>query len=115
VKLVGADGKVSGERRFIGLYTSTAYFGSYADIPIVRRNARTSQRAGFLPNGHLGKSLVTVLETYPRDELFRPTKTSSTTSRSASRLQETSAHAPVLCGATASTASCPVSRSCRAL
>jgi glutamate dehydrogenase len=41
VKLVGADGKVSGERRHRP-HTSTAYFGSYADIPIVRRNARTS-------------------------------------------------------------------------
>ena len=29
------------------------------------------RRAGFLPKGHLGKSLVTVLETYPRDELFQ--------------------------------------------
>lgn len=72
VKLVGPDGKVAGERRFIGLYTSTAYFGSYADIPIVRRKcANIVRRAGFLPKGHLGKSLVTVLETYPRDELFQ--------------------------------------------
>ena len=72
VKLVGADGKVSGERRFIGLYTSTAYMESTAEIPIVRRKcANIVRRAGFLPKGHLGKSLVTVLETYPRDELFQ--------------------------------------------
>ncbi|WP_026121575.1 NAD-glutamate dehydrogenase [Paraburkholderia kururiensis] len=72
VKLAGADGTVKGERRFIGLYTSTAYFGSSADIPIVRRKcAHIVQRAGFLPKGHLAKSLVTVLETWPRDELFQ--------------------------------------------
>ncbi len=72
VKLVGPDGKVSGERRFIGLYTSTAYFVSCSEIPIVRRKcANIVRRAGFLPKGHLGKSLVTVLETYPRDELFQ--------------------------------------------
>ncbi|HHT8898745.1 TPA: NAD-glutamate dehydrogenase [Burkholderia cenocepacia] len=72
VKLVGADGKVVGERRFIGLYTSTAYMVSTAEIPIVRRKcANILRRAGFLPKGHLGKSLVTVLETYPRDELFQ--------------------------------------------
>ncbi|MGE8473258.1 MAG: NAD-glutamate dehydrogenase domain-containing protein, partial [Paraburkholderia hospita] len=72
VKLVGPDGKINGERRFIGLYTSTAYTTSASEIPIVRRKcANIVRRAGFLPKGHLGKSLVTVLETYPRDELFQ--------------------------------------------
>ena len=72
IKLTGADGKTIGERRFIGLYTSTAYFVSAAEIPIVRRKcANIVRRAGFLPRGHLAKSLVTVLETYPRDELFQ--------------------------------------------
>ncbi|MFX1766817.1 NAD-glutamate dehydrogenase [Paraburkholderia sp. A1RI-2L] len=72
VKLVGQDGKVSGERRFVGLYTSTAYMVSSSEIPIVRRKcANIVRRAGFLPKGHLGKSLVTVLETWPRDELFQ--------------------------------------------
>ncbi|WP_144159818.1 NAD-glutamate dehydrogenase [Paraburkholderia sp. BCC1885] len=72
LKLTGADGKTIGERRFIGLYTSTAYFVSAAEIPIVRRKcANIVRRAGFLPKGHLAKSLVTVLETYPRDELFQ--------------------------------------------
>jgi len=72
VKLVGEDGKVRGERRFIGLYTSTAYTVSTADIPIVRRKcANVVRRAGFLAKGHLYKSLVTVLEQYPRDELFQ--------------------------------------------
>ncbi|WP_233872961.1 NAD-glutamate dehydrogenase [Paraburkholderia adhaesiva] len=71
VKLVGPDGKVTGERRFLGLYTSTAYTVSTAEIPIVRRKcANIVHRAGFLPKGHHGKSLVTVLETWPRDELF---------------------------------------------
>ncbi|CAG4902561.1 NAD-glutamate dehydrogenase [Paraburkholderia gardini] len=72
VKLAGADGKVIGERRFIGLYTSTAYMVSSTEIPIVRRKcANIVKRAGFLPKGHLAKSLVTVLETWPRDELFQ--------------------------------------------
>ena len=72
VKLVGADGRIVGERRFLGLYTSTVYMTSSADIPIVRRKvANILKRAGFLPKGHLNKSLVTVLETYPRDELFQ--------------------------------------------
>lgn len=72
VKLVDDAGKLIGERRFLGLYTSTAYTGASADIPIVRRKcANILRRAGFLTKGHLHKSLVTVLEQYPRDELFQ--------------------------------------------
>jgi glutamate dehydrogenase len=72
VKLFGPDGKLIGERRILGLYTSTAYTGSINDIPIVRRKcANLVRRAGFLAKGHLHKSLVTVLEQYPRDELFQ--------------------------------------------
>ena len=71
VKRFGADGKVIGERRFIGLYTSTAYLVPTSEIPIVRRKcANIIRRAGFLAKGHLHKSLVTVLEQYPREELF---------------------------------------------
>jgi glutamate dehydrogenase len=72
VKLYGADGKLIGERRMLGLYTSTAYTGSINDIPIVRRKcANVVRRANFLAKGHLHKSLVTVLEQYPRDELIQ--------------------------------------------
>ena len=35
------------------------------------RSTRCSTRAGFDPDGHSGKALVNVLETYPRDELFQ--------------------------------------------
>jgi len=72
VKLLSPDGKLIGERRMLGLYTSTAYTCSINDIPIVRRKcANVVQRPGFLAKGHLHKSLVTVLEQYPRDELFQ--------------------------------------------
>ncbi|WP_158903528.1 NAD-glutamate dehydrogenase [Burkholderia sp. L27(2015)] len=71
VKRVGPDGKVIGERRFIGLYTSTAYLAPTSEIPIVRRKcANIVKHAGFLAKGHLHKSLLTVLEQYPREELF---------------------------------------------
>ncbi len=72
VKLLDADGKLFGERRFVGLYTSTAYMVSSAEIPLVRRKcANILARAGFLTKGHLYKSLVTILEQYPRDDLFQ--------------------------------------------
>jgi hypothetical protein len=115
VKLLDANGKLFGERRFVGLYTSTAYMVSTSEIPLVRRKcANILSRAGFLTKGHLYKSLVTILEQYPRDDCSRPTKTSCSTSRSAScGCRNTSARA-CSCGATASTALSPAWCSCRA-
>lgn len=72
VKLLDANGKLFGERRFVGLYTSTAYMVSTSEIPLARRKcANILARAGFLTKGHLYKSLVTILEQYPRDDLFQ--------------------------------------------
>ncbi|MDQ0140068.1 NAD-glutamate dehydrogenase [Cupriavidus necator] len=75
VKLLDENGQLFGERRFVGLYTSTAYTAPIAEIPLVRRKcANILARAGFLAKGHLYKSLVTILEQYPRDELFQATE-----------------------------------------
>src|SRR5207237_388332 len=72
VKRFDAEGRVIGERRLLGLYTSTAYNTNPAEIPLLRRKvAAVAQRAGFLPRSHASKALVTVLEQYPRDELFQ--------------------------------------------
>ena len=67
-----ASGAVVGEHRFLGLYTSSAYRTSFADIPLVRRKAkRVLERAGFAPGSHNEKAVVEILETYRRDELFQ--------------------------------------------
>jgi glutamate dehydrogenase len=72
VKRFDRDGKLIGELRLIGLFTSTAYTRSTRSIPYLRRKvAAVLRRAGFNPDGHSGKALVNVLETYPRDELFQ--------------------------------------------
>ncbi len=72
VKRFDAEGHVLGERRFIGLYTSTAYNANASDIPLLRRKvAAVVQRAGFLPKSHAAKALATILDQYPRDELFQ--------------------------------------------
>jgi glutamate dehydrogenase len=72
VKTFDAKGKVSGEHRFLGLWTSTAYHGSPRDIPVLRRKVeRVVQYFGLDPQSHDGKAVVNVLETYPRDELFQ--------------------------------------------
>lgn len=72
VKRFGADGQVSGEDRFLGLFTSTAYSANPADIPLLRRKvADVVARANLPSGGHAGKALINILETYPRDELFQ--------------------------------------------
>src|SRR5580704_13124696 len=72
VKRFDGAGKLVGERRFCGLFTSTAYTRPARTIPYLRRKIDgIIRRAGFDPSSHSGKALVNVLETYPRDELFQ--------------------------------------------
>ncbi|MCH7888863.1 MAG: NAD-glutamate dehydrogenase [Proteobacteria bacterium] len=72
VKRFDETGEVIGERRFIGLFTSTAYTGTPRDIPLLRRKvSKVFARSNFAPNSHNGKALLNILETYPRDELFQ--------------------------------------------
>jgi glutamate dehydrogenase len=72
IKHFDAAGHLIGERRLVGLFTSTAYTRPAHTIPYLRRKIATvSQRAGFDPASHSGKALANVLEHYPRDELFQ--------------------------------------------
>ena len=69
-----ADGNVTGEQRFVGLYTSSAYTRRPWDIPLVReRFEHVMTASGLKPTGHSGKALRHLLETLPRDELFQST------------------------------------------
>ena len=72
VKTFDSRGRVDGEHRFVGLWTSTAYHGSPRDIPVLRRKVeRVIEHFGLDPASHDGKAVLNVLETYPRDELFQ--------------------------------------------
>src|SRR5437016_3617775 len=72
LKRFDRSGKLTGEFRIVGLFTSTAYTRSTRSIPYLRRKVdAVVKRAGFDPDGHSGKALVNVLENYPRDELFQ--------------------------------------------
>src|SRR5215217_527912 len=72
VKKFDSSGEVAGERRFLGLYTFSAYSMSSLEIPIVRHKVRyVLDRAGFPAGSHNEKDLIEILETYPRDELFQ--------------------------------------------
>ncbi|HEX7184123.1 MAG TPA: NAD-glutamate dehydrogenase [Thermoanaerobaculia bacterium] len=72
VKCFDAQGRVTGERLFIGLFTAAAYATSPLLIPLLKQKIQgTLDRAGFPPNSYDGKNLRYIVETYPRDELFQ--------------------------------------------
>jgi glutamate dehydrogenase len=72
VKKFDAEGRVIGERRFLGLYTTTAYKSSPREIPMLRAKFTTVlDRAGFPPDSHDAKALVDFIESFPRDALFQ--------------------------------------------
>ncbi len=72
VKLYDTKGKLSGELRMVGLFTSTAYTRSVKRIPLIRKKVEAVLEASkFEPASHSGKALTNVLETYPRDEMFQ--------------------------------------------
>ncbi|MBC8025694.1 MAG: NAD-glutamate dehydrogenase, partial [Steroidobacteraceae bacterium] len=72
IKTFDAEGRVSGEHRFLGLWTSSAYHKPPAEIPLLRRKLEAViQHFGLPPESHDGKSVVNAIETFPRDELFQ--------------------------------------------
>ena len=72
VKTFDAKGEVTGEHRFLGLWTSSAYHKPPAEIPLLRRKLdAVIAHFGLPAQSHDAKSVVNVIETFPRDELFQ--------------------------------------------
>jgi glutamate dehydrogenase len=72
IRMFDADGNVIGERRFLGLFSSSANRTSVMELPVIRRKvAEVLNRSGLSGRGHSGKQLMAILEDYPRDELFQ--------------------------------------------
>jgi glutamate dehydrogenase len=72
VKIIDARGNVTGEQRFLGLFTSLTYSANPRDIPLLRlKIRRIVDQIGAAPGSHDDKALLHVLESYPRDELFQ--------------------------------------------
>ncbi|AWM88707.1 NAD-glutamate dehydrogenase [Microvirga sp. 17 mud 1-3] len=72
VKLFDGDGHLQGELRIVGLFTASAYTNTTGEVPYLRHKvAKIVARAGFDPSSYSGRSLLNVLENYPRDELFQ--------------------------------------------
>ncbi|WAJ69083.1 NAD-glutamate dehydrogenase [Catenovulum adriaticum] len=71
IKQFNDDGKVIGEHRFIGLYSSDFYNDSAFDIPLIKdKVARVLEQTGFQKNSHSYKAVLNILETYPREEIL---------------------------------------------
>ena len=72
IRRFDAAGKVCGEHRFLGLYTSAAYNRVPRDIPLLRRKAsEVLRRAGYPRNSHAAKALQNIIDTFPRELLFQ--------------------------------------------
>jgi glutamate dehydrogenase len=71
VRKFSADGEVTGEYRFLGLYTQAAYTESITRIPVLRQKlGRVLEASGLSEDSHDGKQLIEILEDYPLEELF---------------------------------------------
>lgn len=74
IKQFNGKGELTGERRFIGLYTSAAYNSNPRVIPFLRRKVEFVINRSNLPErSHSGKDLAHILTTLPRDDLFQAT------------------------------------------
>jgi glutamate dehydrogenase len=72
LKSYAEDGGLVGELRIVGLFTSQAYTQPPRHIPFLRHKVESViALSGYAPGSHAAKALMNVLETFPRDELFR--------------------------------------------
>ncbi|MFT4346637.1 NAD-glutamate dehydrogenase [Bartonella ancashensis] len=72
LKIFDEKGSLCGELRIVGLFTSSAYTHSVLQIPFLKDKVETIiQRLGYNRTDYSGKALLSVLESYPRDEIFR--------------------------------------------
>ncbi|KAA2265239.1 NAD-glutamate dehydrogenase [Solihabitans fulvus] len=71
VKTFDADGQVTGEHRFLGVFSTSALHEDVLDIPVIERRVReVIHRAGFPLQSYSGQRMLEVIQNYPRTELF---------------------------------------------
>ncbi len=71
VKKIDASGRVLGEHRFIGLFTSKAFSEEAEKIPILREKLRRIlEEAGVQEGSHDYKEINTIFNSMPKEELF---------------------------------------------
>ncbi|KZB84102.1 NAD-glutamate dehydrogenase [Amycolatopsis regifaucium] len=71
VKTFDDNGNVTGEHRFLGMFTTTALHENVLDIPVVCNRVReVIHRAGFPMESFSGQRMLEVLQNWPRADLF---------------------------------------------
>jgi glutamate dehydrogenase len=71
IRTFDEHGRISGERRFVGLFTSRAYAEDAERIPILRHKlAAIIASFGWVPGSHDYKEAITIFNSMPREELF---------------------------------------------
>jgi len=72
IKRFDKEGNVVGEDRFIGLFGSAYYTNSALNLPLIGAKVNdVCDSSGFAKGSHAYKSLINILETYPRDEILQ--------------------------------------------
>ncbi|WP_216216114.1 NAD-glutamate dehydrogenase [Amycolatopsis aidingensis] len=71
VKTFDGEGNVTGEHRFLGMFTTTALHEDVLDIPVLDHRVReVIHRAGFPMESYSGQRMLEVLQNWPRADLF---------------------------------------------
>jgi glutamate dehydrogenase len=71
VKTFDEQGRVNGEHRFLGMFTTTALHEDVLDIPVLSTRVRdVIHRAGFPMESYSGQRMLEVLQNWPRADLF---------------------------------------------
>ncbi len=72
VRVLGANGQVVGERRFVGVLAAQAYDDAVTRIPaLAAKLRRIIERSGYDPASYGAKAMLAAVNTYPRNELFQ--------------------------------------------
>jgi glutamate dehydrogenase len=71
VRRVSPDGRVVGEARLVGLFTSKAYTEPASKTPLLHRKlSQIVEAEDLFPGSHDHKAVVSIFESFPKDELF---------------------------------------------
>ncbi len=72
IKRFDDQGRLQGFRCIVGLFALSAYSSRPVEIPLLRRKvANVVQAARLTADGHSGRVLTGILDTFPRDALFQ--------------------------------------------
>lgn len=72
IKRFDDKGNIVSEERYLGLFGSAFYNDSALNLPIIRHKVRrVCDSSGFSAGSHAYKTLINILETFPRDEILQ--------------------------------------------